>query len=152
MDQNEAKDKIFGEVDKYLKEREQFIKESVIGSRIIEELEDFTLDVGLKKTYLCVKDNQENVFASSSCFMEFFSGRIIKAIFVSLPFLAALAVGSVVSGVVVSGLNFAPGALRLRMDAVNPAKGLRSSISALWQYNRSRFGKEDKGDKSVILL
>lgn len=62
MDQNEANNKIFGEVDKYLKEREEFIKESVIGSRIIDELEDFTLDVGLKKTYLCIKNNQENVF------------------------------------------------------------------------------------------
>lgn len=63
MDQNDSKKMdIFGEVDKYLKEKEQFIKESVIGSRIINELEEYTLDVGLKKTYLCVQNDQENVF------------------------------------------------------------------------------------------
>lgn len=55
-------DDIFGEVDKYLKEKEEFIKESVIGNRILDELEDFTLDVGLKKTYLCINKNQENIF------------------------------------------------------------------------------------------
>jgi len=55
-------DNIFGEVDKYLKEKEEFIKESVIGNRILGELEDFTLDVGLKKTYLCINKDQENLF------------------------------------------------------------------------------------------
>jgi hypothetical protein len=48
------------EVDKFLKERENHIRESIIGSRAIEELEDFTLDVGIKKTYLCTKNNQES--------------------------------------------------------------------------------------------
>ncbi|MDO9045649.1 MAG: hypothetical protein Q7U35_10155 [Methanobacteriaceae archaeon] len=66
MDKNQndsqKMDAIFGEVDKYLKEKEEFIKESVIGSRILNELEDFNLDVGLKKTYLCINKEQENVF------------------------------------------------------------------------------------------
>jgi hypothetical protein len=48
------------EVDKFLKERENHIRDAIIGSRAIEELEDFTLDVGLKKTYLCTKNNQES--------------------------------------------------------------------------------------------
>ena len=48
------------EVDKFLKERENHIRESIIGTRAIEELEDFTLDVGIKKTYLCTKNNQES--------------------------------------------------------------------------------------------
>ena len=55
-------DAIFGEVNKYLKEKEEFIKESVIGSRILNELEEFDLDVGLKKTYLCINKEHENVF------------------------------------------------------------------------------------------
>lgn len=66
MDKNQndsqKMDAIFGEVDKYLKEKEEFIKESVIGSRILNELEDYNLDVGLKKTYLCINKEQENVF------------------------------------------------------------------------------------------
>ncbi len=52
---------IFNEVNKFLKEKEQYIKDSVIGSRVIEELGEFTLDVGIKKTYLCAPES-ENVF------------------------------------------------------------------------------------------
>jgi hypothetical protein len=33
--------------------------ESIIESRTLEKLEDFTLDVGIKKTYLCTKDAKE---------------------------------------------------------------------------------------------
>lgn len=48
------------EVDKFLKEKEKHIRETIIGSRTIEELEDFTLDVGIKKTYLCTKNSKES--------------------------------------------------------------------------------------------
>jgi hypothetical protein len=48
------------EVDKFLEEKEKHIRESIIGSRTIEELEDFTLDVGIKKTYLCTKNSKES--------------------------------------------------------------------------------------------
>jgi len=49
------------EVDKFLEENEKYIKESIIGTRTLEELEDFTLDVGIKKTYLCTK-NSKNAY------------------------------------------------------------------------------------------
>ena len=61
MKSSKKKD-IFSEVDKFLKEKEDYIKESVIGSRIINELDDFILDVGLKKTYLCINRDQKNIF------------------------------------------------------------------------------------------
>ena len=48
------------QVDKFLEEKEKHIRESIIGSRTIEELEDFTLDVGIKKTYLCTKNSKES--------------------------------------------------------------------------------------------
>ena len=48
------------EVDKFLQEKEKQIRESIIGSRTLEELEDFTLDVGIKKTYLCTKNSKES--------------------------------------------------------------------------------------------
>jgi hypothetical protein len=51
---------IFKEVDKFLLEKENHIRETIIGSRTIEELEDFTLDVGIKKTYLCTKNSKES--------------------------------------------------------------------------------------------
>ena len=52
---------IFNEVNKFLKEKEQYIKDSIIGSRVMEELGEFSLDVGIKKTYLCASES-ENVF------------------------------------------------------------------------------------------
>lgn len=51
---------IFKEVDKFLEEKENYIKESIIGSRAMEELGDYYLDVGIKKTYLCA-DESENL-------------------------------------------------------------------------------------------
>ena len=60
---NEADSDLEGlsrEVDKFLEEKEKHIRESIIGSRTIDELEDFTLDVGIKKTYLCTKNNKKS--------------------------------------------------------------------------------------------
>ena len=53
---------IFNEVNKFLEEKEQYIKESIIGSRVMEELGEFDLDVGIKKTYLCAEIS-ENVYS-----------------------------------------------------------------------------------------
>jgi len=53
---------IFNEVNKFLKEKEQYIRESIIGSRVMEELGEFNLDVGIKKTYLCT-EKTENVYS-----------------------------------------------------------------------------------------
>lgn len=53
---------IFNEVNKFLEEKEQYIKESIIGSRVMEELGEFNLDVGIKKTYLCAEIS-ENVYS-----------------------------------------------------------------------------------------
>ena len=48
------------EVDKFLEEKEKHIRETIIGARTIEELEDFTLDVGIKKTYLCTRNTKQS--------------------------------------------------------------------------------------------
>ncbi|UTB31984.1 MAG: hypothetical protein NKF70_10830 [Methanobacterium sp. ERen5] len=48
------------EVDKFLEDLEEHIRISIIGSKAIDKLEDFTLDVGLKKTYLCAKNTEES--------------------------------------------------------------------------------------------
>lgn len=47
------------EVDKFLEEKQRYIRESIIGNRTVDELEDFTLDVGVKKTYLCTKNDSK---------------------------------------------------------------------------------------------
>ena len=54
-------DDIFNEVNKFLEDKREYIQESIIGSRAIEELGEFNLDVGIKKTYLCA-ENTENVY------------------------------------------------------------------------------------------
>ncbi len=101
---------------------------------------------------------QIGVFADSKAFMSFLNTKIISSIFAMCPILAALFVGSVVSCVAVSGLNFAPQALNLKFDAINPVKGferlfniktvvkLGVSIAKLifvsiivWLYIRSRI-------------
>lgn len=72
LEQENLDSDIFSEVDKFLKEKEKFIVESVIGTRIMSELEDFTLDVGLKKTYLCVDKDNERIFIVLSRVVENF--------------------------------------------------------------------------------
>lgn len=48
------------EIDEFLEDLEKHIRISIIGSKAIDKLEDFTLDVGLKKTYLCAKNTEES--------------------------------------------------------------------------------------------
>ncbi len=66
---------------------------------------------------------QIGVFADSKTFINFLNTKIISSTVAMCPILAALFVGSVLSCVVVGGLNFAPQAVNLKFDAINPVKG-----------------------------
>ncbi|MGB8225408.1 MAG: EscU/YscU/HrcU family type III secretion system export apparatus switch protein, partial [Sedimentisphaerales bacterium] len=66
---------------------------------------------------------QISVFADSKAFTNFLNTKIIGLMFAMSPILIALTVGSILSCVAVSGLNFAPKALNLKFDAINPVKG-----------------------------
>ncbi len=66
---------------------------------------------------------QISVFADSKTFTSFLNTKITGSILAMLPVLAALVVGSVLSCVVVGGLNFAPQALSLKLSAINPVAG-----------------------------
>jgi len=66
---------------------------------------------------------QVGVFADSNTFINFINTKIISSTVAMCPILAALFVGSVLSCVVVGGLNFAPQAVNLKFDAINPIKG-----------------------------
>lgn len=66
---------------------------------------------------------QISIFADSKTFTSFVNTKITGSILAMLPILAALVVGSVLSCVVVGGLNFAPQALSLKFSAINPIKG-----------------------------
>jgi len=66
---------------------------------------------------------QIDIFADSEAFINFFNTKIVSTTFVMSPIMGALFVGSVLSCIVVGGLNFAPQALKLKFDAINPVKG-----------------------------
>lgn len=67
--------------------------------------------------------SQINVFADSKAFTNFINTKIVSSTVVMCPILAALLVGSVIACVSVGGLNFAPQALNLKLDTINPVKG-----------------------------
>jgi flagellar biosynthetic protein FlhB len=66
---------------------------------------------------------QTGVFADSKAFINFFNTKIVSLTMAMFPILAALLAGSVLSCVVVSGLNFSTKALSPNFDAINPIKG-----------------------------
>jgi len=74
--------------------------------------------------------HSDAVFANSKTFIGFFNAKITDSILVICPILAALCAGSIVTGVAISGLNFAPGAIKLRFNLVNPIAGLRKLVNA----------------------
>jgi flagellar biosynthetic protein FlhB len=60
-------------------------------------------------------------FSDPREFLHLVRQNIVDLIVVLLPILAALLVAGIVASVAVSGLTFAPAALRLRWNAINPA-------------------------------
>ncbi|MGD0785214.1 MAG: flagellar biosynthesis protein FlhB [Sedimentisphaerales bacterium] len=66
---------------------------------------------------------QVGVFADSKAFTNFINTKIISSTLIMCPILGALLAGSILSCVAVSGLNFAPKALNLKFDEINPVKG-----------------------------
>lgn len=71
---------------------------------------------------------QSSVFTDSKVFIGFLNGKVVDSLLVMCPILAALLVGSVLAGVLVSGPNFAPGAVSLRLSSLNPITGLRRLV------------------------
>lgn len=71
---------------------------------------------------------QNAIFADSNIFMNFFNTKITNSMLVICPVFAALFAGSVLACVAVSGLNFAPQSLRLRLEALNPVEGAKRLV------------------------
>jgi hypothetical protein len=63
---------MYQEVSEFLLEKEKHIKESIIGSRAMEELEDFSLDVGIKKTYFCTRKDNKKAYPTLAKIIEKF--------------------------------------------------------------------------------
>jgi len=79
----------------------------------------------MKQGILC----EPAAFASSKVFMDFIKAKIIDVILVLWPILAALFASSIVAGVAISGLNFAPAAINLKLNSINPTSGLKKLLN-----------------------
>jgi flagellar biosynthetic protein FlhB len=69
------------------------------------------------------------VFASSKAFTTFINTKVIDSILIIFPILASLLAASVGACAAISGLNFAPGAVSLKWNLINPAAGLQKLIN-----------------------
>lgn len=70
------------------------------------------------------------VFADSTSFWNFTRSKIADSILAVCPILAALFAGSVLAGVAIGGLNFAPEAVSLKFSNINPVTGFSKLINA----------------------
>ncbi len=68
------------------------------------------------------------VFSDSNAFTGFFNQKIIDMTLICLPIMLALAAGSIVACVAVSGLNFATESLTLKWNAINPIEGFKKLL------------------------
>jgi len=69
------------------------------------------------------------VFSDAEAFTAFINGKTVDLILVILPVLAALFVSAVLAGVAVSGFNFAPRAIELKFDKLNPITGFGNLVN-----------------------
>jgi flagellar biosynthetic protein FlhB len=73
---------------------------------------------------------ENGVFADSRGFLDFVGRKTTDMIIVICPILAALAAGSFIASVVISGFNYSPGALEFKFDQFNPITGLQKLVNA----------------------
>lgn len=64
-----------------------------------------------------------SMFADSAAFTNFLNNTILSSTVILLPIFAALIIGSILSCIIVSGLNFTSKPLVPNFDAINPVKG-----------------------------
>jgi flagellar biosynthetic protein FlhB len=70
------------------------------------------------------------VFADSKSFLDFINGKTIDLMLIICPILIALFAGCVLAGVAISGLNFAPEAINLKFNQIDPVAGLERLLNA----------------------
>jgi len=100
------------------------------------------------------------VFTDSVSFMKFVNGKIISMSLLVCPIFAVLFVASALGSIAVSGLNFAPEAVSIRWEQLNPVTGMGKLVNSrslvrllasilkllfvslvIWLYLRNRLGE-----------
>jgi flagellar biosynthetic protein FlhB len=74
--------------------------------------------------------SSNSAFTDARAFTNFANGKIIDFIIVTYPVFAAIVVGSLGACLAISGPNYAPEALRFKLEAINPAQGLQNLLNA----------------------
>jgi len=70
------------------------------------------------------------VFADSGSFVKFVNGKIIAMSLLVCPIFGVLFAASALAGIAVSGLNFAPEAVSIRWDQLNPVTGMAKLVNS----------------------
>jgi flagellar biosynthesis protein FlhB len=65
------------------------------------------------------------MFANADAFINFVNAKIVDSILVSMPILAALIGCAIFTSLAIIGPNFAPGAIEMKFDVINPAAGIQ---------------------------
>ncbi len=83
------------------------------------------LAVQMKQGMLC----ESGIFTDSGTFIKFINTKIVDFLLITFPVFAVLTAGSVLACVAVGGLNFAPQAVNLKLNAINPVEGFQKLIN-----------------------
>ena len=78
-----------------------------------------------------------SVFSDAQNFLSYWNGKIVESMILMSPILAALMVGSIAAGIIMSGLNFSPKAIELKFSHINPVEGFAKLInmqSLVWNW------------------
>jgi flagellar biosynthetic protein FlhB len=70
------------------------------------------------------------IFTNSDTFISFINTKVVDSIFISIPLFAAMAGGAILATLAISGPNFAPEAINLRFDVINPTSGLQQLFNS----------------------
>ena len=82
--------------------------------------------IQIRQGMLC----ENSIFTDSRSFLDFIGRKTIDSILIICPILAALFAGSIIAGIAISGLNFAPEAINLKFSQLNPIAGLGKLVNA----------------------
>ncbi len=84
------------------------------------------LSIQMKRGMLC----EIGIFSDRGAFINFANTKIVDSMLIIWPILAALFVGVILAGIAVGGLNFAPQAISLKFDLIDPVAGAQKLVNA----------------------
>ncbi len=73
--------------------------------------------------------DSSSAFSDGQAFLHLLHTCIMDTLVVLIPFLAIVSVGGVLAGLLMGGVTFAPGAIGLKWNAINPANALGKLLS-----------------------